>query len=68
MNKTIAIQNYIGLLMCLALSMSCTSGNKPGQTETYEKNTFGYDLDFLSKYKQTICFRMAQQITDQIYL
>lgn len=54
MNKMIVAVTYIGLLLCLLCTMSCTPGDKPGQTETYEKDTFGYDLDFLSKYQQTI--------------
>jgi hypothetical protein len=54
MIKTINIQNCIGFLLFLALTMSCTPGNKPDQTETYEMGTIGFDLDFLSKYQQTI--------------
>ncbi len=45
---------YFFILLFMILAISCTSGHKPGQSETYEKGTFGYDLEFLSKYQQTI--------------
>lgn len=45
---------HLGFLFFLCLAMSCTPGNKPGEIESYEKGTFGFDLDFLSKYQQTI--------------
>ena len=54
MIKTINIQNWKGFLLCICLAISCTPGNKTDENENYEKGTFGYDLEFLSKYQQTI--------------
>jgi hypothetical protein len=54
MKNTISTIAHIGFLFFMAFVLSCTPANKRGQTETYEKGTFGYDLDFLSKYQQTI--------------
>jgi hypothetical protein len=54
MKNLVSTIAHIGFLLFLALAMSCTPGNKPGEIESYEKGTFGFDLDFLSKYQQTI--------------
>jgi hypothetical protein len=48
---------YFSGLILLSLIFSCTSNQKTNSTEimkTYEKGTYGYDLQFLQKHKKPV--------------
>lgn len=49
--------NYLALILLVVFQSSCTHNPRNKVKDPMNKNTFGYDLDFLKKYKDVVVLK-----------